>query len=97
MGLIAHVQWSHEMRVHHQLVGYNLGTGRAEIAYNIADLKFDEVAKIAGVDDTDPEGALTYPLERDQARAIAEMVNLRLDFDHYDFCFEPMTAIQVRN
>jgi hypothetical protein len=81
------------MTVKHCLVGYDRQTDRQAVRFEIDDRRMDRAKRIACVPADDPEAVWSYPLSRDQARDLAELIAAEIDPDQAEFFLEAFTAI----
>jgi hypothetical protein len=84
-------------RIGHQLTGYDRKTQLLAVEYDVEPSRFKKIKKIAGVAADDPDAIGSYPLGRDQLRAISGLTGIVFDNDHYEFFLEPVaTAPRAR-
>ena len=76
------------MPVVYKLVGFDRRTERLAAAHEIPAAQVERVKQIAGIHDR-PEIVGDWPLTPDQAAAIADIINQRVDLQHQDFSLEP--------
>jgi hypothetical protein len=76
------------MRVRHRLVGYDRGTDRMKMHFDIPDGLLPDAKKIAQVGKDDPEAAWSYPLSNVQARSMANLIGAELDPAAAEFFLE---------
>jgi hypothetical protein len=73
----------------HQLTGYDQETELLAVEYDVPRHFLAKVKRIAEVSEDDPEAIGSYPLRRDQAKDITELLGIDIDADRFDFFLEP--------
>jgi hypothetical protein len=84
------------MGIVYRLVGYDKETERKTGEFALPDEKLAAVKEMAGFKPTD-DGLGDYPLNDDQARDIARLLNLKIDCDAYTYYVEPYEKPAAKN
>jgi hypothetical protein len=74
------------MDVEVSIVGYDRQTGRLAVEHPVPPAAVPAAQAIANVPATDPDLIGTYPLDAEQARQIAELANITIEPDRFDYC-----------
>jgi hypothetical protein len=77
------------MSVAHRITGYDKRTQFLAVEYGILDPLIPKAAAIENIPSEDSDAIGAYPLAADQAVSIARLANTSIDFDRYDWFFEP--------
>jgi hypothetical protein len=70
------------------IVGYDRGTERVVAEHPIPPTTVTAAMPIANVPPTDPDLVGAYPLDAEQARQIAELINVTIDPANFDWFLE---------
>jgi hypothetical protein len=79
------------MAILYKLVGFDHDTEALSIIHEIPSEKISQAKRIAGIANR-PDIIADWPLSRDQARAITDLIGAELDVDHMDWALEPYAA-----
>jgi hypothetical protein len=79
------------MTLIYKLVGFDRETEALAVEYLIPRAKTRRAKTIAGIAD-DPAIFADWPLSRDQAAALADLIGAKIDSARYDWEFEPYAA-----
>lgn len=75
----------------YKLVGFDRATEEPEITQDIPRDKVSRAKKIAGIANK-PAIFADWPISRDQARAITDLIGVEFDVDRFDWALEPYPA-----
>ena len=84
------------MTIVYRLVSYDKQTERKRGEFAIPDDNLAVVREIAGILPTD-DGLGDYPLNDDQATAIARLLNMKIDCDAFAYYVEPYAVPVAKN
>ena len=76
------------MALVYKLVGFDRDTKSLALSYDIPGSKVGKAKTIAGIAEN-PDIIADWPLSRDQAGAIAQLIGARIDLGKYDWTLEP--------
>jgi len=76
----------------HSLVGYDRATERVVDEYRVPDRVLARAKQLAKVPSGDPDAMMCYPLDASQARDLAEILEVRIDAERYDYFLEGFAA-----
>jgi hypothetical protein len=75
----------------YKLVGFDRDTEYLALSFDIPGKKIRKAKIVAGIADN-PAIVADWPLSREQAKAIAELIGAQVDVPHYDWALEPYPA-----
>jgi hypothetical protein len=78
------------MELIYKLVGFDRATEALAVTREIPRDKVPQAKRIAGIADR-PGIIADWPLSRDQAQAITDLIGAKIDVDHLDWALEPYT------
>jgi hypothetical protein len=84
------------MAVRYKLVGFDRETEMIVVEYEVPQAKTRRAKTIAGIADH-PEIFADWPLSRDQAAALADLIGAAIDPARYDWQFEPYAPAPAVN
>ena len=70
------------------IVGFDRHTERVSVEHPVPPAALTAAMLIANVPPTDPDLVGAYPLDADQARQIAELINITIEPDRFDWFLE---------
>jgi len=70
------------------IVGFDRHTERVAVEHPVPPAALTAAMLIANVPPTDPDLVGAYPLDADQARQIAELINITIEPDRFDWFLE---------
>ena len=72
----------------YKLVGFDRDTEYLVLSFDVPGKKIGKAKIVAGIADN-PAIVADWPLSRDQAKAIAELIGAQVDVANYDWALEP--------
>ena len=72
----------------HSLVGYDRATERVVDEFEVSDRVLARAKELARVPADDPDAMMCYPLDASDARALANVLNARIDTQRRDYYLE---------
>jgi hypothetical protein len=79
-------------QVAHSLVGYDRVTACVVEEFDVSDAVLPRAKELARVPADDPEAMMCYPLDPSVARALADMLDARIDTERRDYFLEGFAA-----
>ncbi len=75
-------------RITHSLVGYDRDSERVAEEFEVPDAVLSKARELARVPADDPDAIMCYPLDAARARALADLVDAKIDPDRRDYFLE---------